>query len=492
MLSILFNEPARRVDPFARRAAPRDQPAPRPVPPARGRLRFAVAVTLAMPLITARAQSAAASDSVDLGALVAQALAVNPGLRAARQQAEAMRARVLPAGLRADPTLMLGLVNQPLGATPNMLSVNGVPVNSSGPVPMTMYMVGVGQSLPFPGKLPLRRRVAEREADVADRTADVVSRQVVRDVKDAWFELAFVDRALTIVERNRDVLSGIIRISDARYSVGSAGQEDVLKARIEATRLAELAVGLSEQRRTTLARVNAMLDRPSATPIANPVVPARLARAAVGQSPDAIRFTSAALGARAAESPLPPLAELQALALRGSAELREHEAMITTQAARFDLARKEFQPDFDVSVQFGYRSGGLPAMLSAYISVPVPVQKRSRQDQLVAGSGATLASLHAEHDAKVNQIRADVARLASEIERARGQLALYVTAILPQGRASQAQTTASYQVGRVDLLTLLDTQATLFRYETEYYRALTDFAKSMSELERVVGREILP
>ena len=438
---------------------------------------LAVAPMVGMPFVVAHAQSTATTDSADLGALVAHALALNPGLRAAREQAEAVQARVQPAGLRSDPTLMLGLLNQPL---------------SGGADPMTMHMIGIGQSIPFPGKLRLRRRVAEAEVDAAERAVDVVSRHVVLDVKDAYFELAFIDRALSIVARNRDVLSGVIRVTEARYSAGSTGQEDVLKARVEAARLAETAAGLTEARRTALARLNAVLDRPSTTAVVDPVIPARIARAAVRQSPDQIRFTSAALGARAADSPLPPVNELQELAIRENPELRAHEAVMATQAARLELAQKEFLPDFDVSLQYGQRSGGLPGMVSAYVSVPIAVQKHARQDQVVAEQDAEVASLHAEHDAKVNQLRADVARLVSDIERARAQLALYVTAILPQGRASQAQATVSYQVGRVDLLTLLDTQTTLFRYETEYYRTLSDFAKSVSALERIVGKEVLP
>jgi outer membrane protein TolC len=38
---------------------------------------------------------------------------------------------------------------------------------------------------------------------------------------------------------------------------------------------------------------------------------------------------------------------------------------------------------------------------------------------------------------------------------------------------------------------VLDNQNTLFTYETEYYRSLSDFAKNLAELEQVVGSEIL-
>lgn len=416
----------------------------------------------------------------ELDALVQQAIAVNPALQAAQRRLDASRSRVSAAGLPLDPTLMVGIQNLPLSKEAGM----------SGPDMMTMRIIGVGQTLPYPGKLSLRRRVAEREVEASQASLEVSRRQVVRDVKDAYYELAFVDQALSIVDRNRDVLAGFVRVTEARYGVGVAGQQDVLKARVEATRLAETAVTLTEQRRAAVASLNAVLDRPSNTPVEQPAVPIAVARAAVPASAETIRFTSAALGARAADSPLPPLAELQEIAVRRSPEIQEHEAMIAAQAARVELARKEFLPDFDLSLQYGQRVGR-PDMLTALVSVPLPVFKGRKQDQLVAEAGSQLAALHAEHQAKVNAIRAEVARLDAELERSRAQLALYVKALLPQAHASLTSATASYQVSRVEFLTVLDNQATVFNYETEYFRVLSDFAKNLAELERVVGEEIL-
>ena len=119
------------------------------------------------------------------------------------------------------------------------------------------------------------------------------------------------------------------------------------------------------------------------------------------------------------------------------------------------------------------------------------LQKRSKQDQLVVSARDDLSALEAEHDARRNEIRANVARLDAELARQRAQLGLYKISIIPQGRASLTSALASYQVGRVEFLTLLENQATLFNYETQYFRVLTDFAKTLAELERVVGKEIL-
>jgi outer membrane protein TolC len=436
-------------------------------------MRNAAAINPASAAVAARD----ARDTTGVGALVDAALAVNPTIRASRQRLEAARARITPAGLMPDPMLMAGVQDFPV-SEPGFNDF------------MTMKMIGVGQTIPYPGKLGLRRRVAERLAIAAEAALVVATLDITAAVRTAYYELAFLDRALEIVDRNQRVLGDFIRITEARYVVGTAGQQDVLRARVEATRLAESAVTLVEQRRATLARLNAMLDRPSETQILEPRVPQRVARAAVADSAGAIRFVSAALGARASGSPLPPLIDLQETAVRESPALREHEAMIGAQAARVELARKAFLPDFDVSLSYGQRTG-FTDMVSAIVSVPIPLQKGRKQEAYVAGERADLAGLEAEHHAQVNELRAEVARLYSEAERQRAQLALYVKAIIPQGRAALASATSSYQVGRTEFLTVLDNQATLFNYETEYFRALTDFAKTLAELERLVGKEVL-
>lgn len=447
-----------------------------------------VTVALMAAVGSANAQSLS-HDGSQLDSLVASAQSASPAVRAAASRVDAARTRVGPAAAWSDPMLMAGIQNLPLGKEAPSSPMGGMS-GGVGPDPMTMRMVGVSQTIPYPGKLSLRRRAAEREVEAAQSGLDAVRWQVTRDVKHTYYELAFLDQALAIVERTSAALANFVRLTDARYAVGSAAQQDVLKARVEAARLAETAASLKEDRRTALAQLNALLVRPSDTPLEGAAVPARVARAAIADSAQAIRFTSAALGARAADSPLPPLAELQDEALRNSPELREQEAMIAAQTLRLALARKDVLPDIDVSLEYGQRPAR-PDMITATVSVPLPVFKRQKQDASVAENNAQLAALEADRSKKENDIRAEVAQLVSDLERSRAQLALYVKAVIPQSRAALASATASYQVAKVEFLTVLDDQATLFNYETEYWRALTNFADKLAELERVTGKEVL-
>ena len=437
----------------------------------------------------ARGSASSGHRSSDLDSIVEHAVAVNPALAAARHRVEAARARVGPAGARPDPMLLAGIENQPLGPEAPMTSASGTA--SSGPDPMTMRVIGVSQTFPYPGKLALRTIVAQRDADAATAASDTVRLGVIRDVRIAYYELAYLDASRRIVQENRAILADVIRTTEARYATGSGTAPDVLKTRLDITQLAQQANALDEDRRTQVAALNALLDRPSNTPVGSAAIPERVARAAVTDSATRIRFASAVFGAPAADSPLPSLATLQDAAIANSTMLREHEARIAAQTARVALAEKATKPDIDVSLQYGQRSG-LTDMVSAVVSIPIPIQHRRKQDEDVAAARDELDALGAEHHAAVNELRMRVAKLYADAERSRTQLALDVKAILPQGHASLAAATARYQAGKTDLLTLLDSQSMLFAYETSYYRSLADFAEALAQLDAVVGKEVLP
>lgn len=497
-----------------------------------------------------------------LDSLVARAVAVSPRLRAAHERARAEQARVAPAGARPDPMLMAGVQNLPLSRS--MAEREG----------MTMNMIGVSQVLPLWGKLGLAQRAAERYANAAAAQVEVVAREIRRDVASTYYDIAYADQALRIVDRNRRVLLDLIRAAEVRFSVGGSSgargtanapastsgampataapsgsttgrdmsgmpgaggmpstaqpspstpastrspsamgtgatesmpsmmtggmqgrmaggaMQDVLSARVDAARLGADAATLLEERRVAAARLNALLDRPSDADIGTIVIDERIARAAVARSPGAIRFESATLGSRAADSPVPPLMELQRRAVGENAQLRVSEAMIAAQAARVELVARERRPDVEVTLQYGQRSG-MSDLLTAMVSLPLPVQRGRKQDQQVIASRADLAALEAEHHDRVLRLKADLARVYSGLERDRTHLALYVKAILPQSHATVSAALAGYQSGTADLVTVLDAQTTVFNYETAYYRALTSFGRSLAELEQLVGGKVL-
>jgi outer membrane protein TolC len=185
------------------------------------------------------------------------------------------------------------------------------------------------------------------------------------------------------------------------------------------------------------------------------------------------------------------LDSLQALALQTNPRLTERRAMVAVQAAQTALAAREHLPDFDVTLQYGQRDR-LPDMITAMISVPIPVQRARKQSGIARGARFDLAAAEAELRAEENAVRSEIARAYALSERYRANLALLERAILPQSRATFASASATYQAGRGELLGVLDAMRAQFATEMMYVRALADFAKSLAALETLVGREVTP
>ena len=413
---------------------------------------------------------------VPLDVLVQRAVERNPGLAAARNRARAAAARVAPAGSLPDPVLSLALRNFP-ASDPGFGDF------------MTMKTVGLSQRLPYPGKRSSAQAAALRATDAANATLQDLRLDLERKVRQAYYELVFLDRALEVVARHTRVLSGLVQTADARYGVGTAGLEDVLKAQVEEAALADEAARLTEHRRGILARLNALLDQPPDIPLGAVALPERVVLVA-SRPPGRVSFTSLDPGARVADSPLRPLDELLRAAVERNPTIELHQARIAAQRARLDLAGKAHLPDVDVALSYGQRDGRTD-MLSLSVSMPLPVNRGSRQDPGIEEAAAELAALEATHRGHVNDLKARVSDVYADLERDRTGLALLTTAMLPRGTAALQAATAGFQVARTDFLTVLANQTTLFQYETSYHRTLSDFAQNLAELQRLVGEEVL-
>lgn len=352
-----------------------------------------------------------------------------------------------------------------------------------------MSMVGVGQTLPYPGKLDLRSRIARAESDAAAARAADARLAVTRQVTEAYYTLIGARLVLDAVRRQQHIAAGIAPAVEARYAAGTAAQSDVVATRSEIALLAQEGAEVAEEERAALGTLNALLDRPADAQI-EAAFPERVLRAALGDTTRPAPFTSAVLGARVTDSPLLPADSIVALAVRRNPRVQEHEAMIAAQGAAAELAAREHLPDVDVSLEYGYRAGHTD-MVSAVVSVPLPLQRSRKQRELVSAARFELEAHEADHHAEITALRREVARLTSALERSRAILALSRRSVLPQARAATVSATASYQAGRGDFVALLTSIRSAYEAETRYIRALQDFALTLAELEALAGLEVL-
>jgi outer membrane protein TolC len=422
--------------------------------------RATLTVLACLCLLSTRAGAAptAGPTPPDLQDLIDEALASHPRLQAARLRAEAVEHRIGPAGALADPVIRL--------------EMNNVPTSDwdFSSTPMSGRQLGVSQRLPWPGLRAARQQVAHAAFAGARERATDHEAQIVFDVKRAWYELAFLDRAIDIAGRNEQLLADFVRIAQTKYAVGRGLQQDVLKAQVSQSGLRERLIVLQSQRRQAEAELNAALDRELDTPVdRTPEL-----------TPTPLTHEAGALEEMALQR-RPVLAALGHDAVRGR--------------AAESAARLEGRPDFDVSIAYRQRDFADDPVrgsdfVSAAVSVSLPLW-RDRKEQEQA-TEARLNALAAESTRKALalQIRLDIRQGYVAVTAHRERMRWLRTAIIPQAQQSLSAALAGYQVDKVDFLTLLDSQVSLLDFDTDAYRHLTDSEQILAQIEMAVGTRL--
>ncbi len=391
-----------------------------------------------------------------LAALVAEALANNPEIAAARSEVEAAQQRVPVAGALDDPMVELGVINAPLES----LSLRRED--------MTMKMLGLGQRLPFPGKRGLRRAVAEADADSMALAAQEIANRIERDVRVAYEDLALNEAAQRIVIESRVALGQLAAIARSRYEAGQAAQSDALDAHIELERLEVELLQLAAENAALQSQLQRSLGRSGPAPRIYAEAPQLAAGPDPGLDP-----------ALSAIESRPQLLALQTLVERNSRSI--------------DLARREYYPDFDVKLQYGQRDrtpDGLPRddMVSLTVGFNLPIWRKARLEPRVAEA---LALRRQAQDLLLAQQLETRAALDTQLALARQwqeTAAAYQSTLLPQARAATASALAAYRVGGVDFLTLRQAQLREFAVSTDLARAIASHNKAVAEIDFLVGR----
>src|SRR3546814_18017662 len=91
------------------------------------------------------------------------------------------------------------------------------------------------------------------------------------------------------------------------------------------------------------------------------------------------------------------------------------------------------------------------------------------------------------HDTR-NQVSAEVQAAWYAFSQAQEQSQLFRDGIIPQSRQTVESMLAGYQVNKVDFLNLMQSQISLYNFEQQYWRALTQARQALAELAAASGR----
>jgi len=394
-----------------------------------------------------------------LDSLVQEALSINPALSAARSSAEASD-RVPPQlGSLPDPVLALDLSN---------FRVDDPSLSAS---PMSGIQLALRQNLPFPGKLGRRRDIARAAASVAWSRVALNEATVTARVKAAYWDYYFAAVAEDLTRNNTEILNSLVDIANARFAVGEAIQQDVLKAQVAYAQLRDALFTREQETGTARERLNTSIGRDPSAPLSSPTT-------LPGDSYDLDRDT---IVQEALENS-PRLAVERNLVERSQRVVRE---------ARYDR-----WPDLTLASGYRVRSdviGDRTAgadMFFVSVGFNLPIFAHTKQNKHVEESLERRSESEQNlADAKL-QIQFDAQRLIDEIERLTRQEKIYRTEILKEAQMALDASLADYQVARVEFISVLDNWRKLFDSELAYERIRADREARLATLEAVVGRPL--
>lgn len=406
-----------------------------------------------------------------LAGYIRQALRSNPGIQAAVERARAAAERVPQATSLSDPLLSMKILPEPVRTAEGD----------------NFFVLAVQQRFPVPEKLDRAGRIALQEMRMALAALDEQRLRVIAGVKRAYFRLYVIDRTIELTEANRDLLRGLVDAVRAEVAAGRRGQDDVLRAQVELSRLESELVELRQRRISAAADLNRWCNRP----------------------PDAPVPVAAALPLRSVEARLETLLAKTLEASPALARLREQ---IERDRQRVHLARLAWWPDFAVGfewISMRPRSAfqpppnpqtGIRPVVSRMseegsdnwaitVGVTLPIWWDRIQAGIREAHQALLASQQEYADARnriFSAVQDALARARAQEELAR----IFRDTIVPQARQAYEVSRAAYTGGRSDFLFVIDNWRKWLEFSIQYHAAVGATESSLADLEEAIGMAV--
>jgi len=392
-----------------------------------------------------------AAEPVKLNDLIREALARNPEVLAAQKKYEAARQRPSQESSLPDPMLALGY------------SSNGGPLPGQGLGTEPTSNIGfmVSQEIPYPGKRKLRGSIAAKEADAEFQQYLAIQLNVRSRVTQAFHRLHHAYAVLGILSEGKDLLSQVIRVSEARYSAGKAAQQDILKAQTQLSILEARIAEKQQDRDTNQAEINSLLNRKPGTPL---VIPADSEAKPLGLTVEELLTKAAAM----------------------SPDLHRAQEMIQRNELAVNLARKDFHSDYTVSAGYFYM-GGMPAMYQFRVDVPIQLHRGQKQRPALDERVHQLNESRREFEAADQNLRFRVREAYFAAQTAYRLIKLYEDTILPQSSLTIESSLPGYETGGTDFLSVLTNVMTKIDSQERFHEQQMVYELARARLEELTA-----
>ena len=333
----------------------------------------------------------------------------------------------------------------------------------------------MAMEFPFPDTLALKGQVITEDVLIAQKEFEIALRDLVTDIKLAYYDYLFVVEAIRINEENQKLLQQMIAIAQTKFRVGQGKYSNVIMAQVELSKLANVIITLEQQRGTIIARLNTLLNVSADVPLGIPVPVAE-------------------------ERIVSTLPELYALAVQNRQEIQKQKLAISKMGLVVEMAKRMTYPDPTLGASY-FENRSMPDLKHTQKMPMTFMTQRTLNPTNTAWFGHRNAYIH-EVNIKIEAMEYRIEELESKLrfvvkkhhfgmETANRSIRLYRQTLLPQAQQALSAANTAYQAAQIDFLSFLDAQRTLLNLRIEEQRALRDYYQHLTQLEQAVG-VILP
>jgi len=334
--------------------------------------------------------------------------------------------------------------------------------------------IGISQKIPFPGKLSLKGEIVSKEAEIAKLDFEKKARDIVAELKTAYFELVYIEKAIEITKHNQKLAEHLSKISTTEYSMDGTTITDVFKAQSQLSQLVYDLVLLEEFRTTEITKINSILNN----------------------KPD--EETEILCNIKFVPVPI-KLDELYKIARENRQEITQAGVEIRKNEKKLELAKMVYYPDFQLNLGYtdvGDRSDMLVDdngrdAVSVGFNINIPLWY-GKNRSAVNEARSTLAASRFSKKHVENKTFAKVKEIYFKMENSRRLVVLYKKSLIPQAKQSMETAETWFKEKKGSFSGLLEMRSVWLNFNLAMERALSDYYQKLAQLERWEGKVLIP
>ncbi len=354
------------------------------------------------------------STEILLEDYLAQVKQSNPGLKAYELRAKALKAKVAPAGTWDDPFVAIGKDEIPF---------------DGGMGAVTRYQVS--QSIPFPGKLGLKKDIAEYRANSAESDRETTERETVLLAAQVFYKLYYSQQALLLNEKIRSLIESSSESARVRYQTGGSEHHDWLLSRIELNLINVDRLRLQRENKTLSASYFELLNQQSNE-----------------NSPIVLKAQFSNQG------------ELEKPSFQSLPELKSLDLLLSQSASELKLAKLSYLPDF---VLQGMAMKPDPEMMDEkktwgfMVGINIPLYFWRKQSDQVDAAALDKQAAELEKRKIENRLKVEELDAQEQFKSAKDVVDLYLTSVIPATELAVQNAKSGYASRKLALKELIET-----------------------------------